>query len=237
MKLIDFKSLQHFKSKLDGLFVAKEKKTNSDSEYKVLSDNNLTDEMVLKINSASTITKVSAFENDAKIPNGKRSERFATSAAKEAAVESAKSYIDEEVTKANQALASVKSELEASISTKVSAAYKAKGWVAFASLPAPGKAEEGNVYNVTNAFATTGDFSEGAEKSILSGQISSAWRIPTAYINGMRLAASSMLTHSSGQVTSRQSKTLISTPCLQVEHRLLIRIKINHCNGGMNNGY
>ncbi len=49
MKLITLESLQHFKSKLDGLFVAKEKKTNSDSEYKVLSDNNLTDEMVLKI--------------------------------------------------------------------------------------------------------------------------------------------------------------------------------------------
>lgn len=163
MKLITLESLQHFKSKLDGLFVAKEKKTNSDSEYKVLSDNNLTDEMVLKINSASTITKVSAFENDAKYQT-ESEVSAATSAAKEAAVESAKSYINEEVTKTNQALASVKSELETSISTKVSAAYKAKGSVAFASLPAPGKAEEGNVYNVTNAFTTTGDFSEGAGK-------------------------------------------------------------------------
>lgn len=58
MKFITLETLQYFKTKLEGLFVKKENKTGSTTEYKVLSDNNLTDELVQKINEAGSATAV-----------------------------------------------------------------------------------------------------------------------------------------------------------------------------------
>lgn len=40
MKLISLDNLVAFKNKIDELFVRKEKKTGSDTEYRTLSDNN-----------------------------------------------------------------------------------------------------------------------------------------------------------------------------------------------------
>lgn len=61
------------------------------------------------------------------------------------------------------------SQVESAIDTKISSTYKAKGSVAFASLPSLTSANEGNVYNVTDAFTTTADFVEGAGNSYPAG--------------------------------------------------------------------
>ena len=59
--------------------------------------------------------------------------------------------------------------VKSAIDAAVSSAYKAAGSVAFASLPALSSANEGKVYNVTDAFTTTADFVEGAGKSYPAG--------------------------------------------------------------------
>lgn len=59
----------------------------------------------------------------------------------------------------------VKSAIDAAISS----VYKPAGSVAYASLPTPAKAVEGNVYNVTDAFTTDSRFVEGAGKSYPAG--------------------------------------------------------------------
>ena len=59
----------------------------------------------------------------------------------------------------------VKSAIDAAISS----VYKPAGSVAFASLPTPAKAVEGNVYNVTDAFTTDSRFIEGAGKEYPAG--------------------------------------------------------------------
>lgn len=61
------------------------------------------------------------------------------------------------------------SDVNTAIDSKISSTYKAKGSVAFASLPSLTSANEGNVYNVTDAFTTTSDFVEGAGKSYPAG--------------------------------------------------------------------
>ena len=48
------------------------------------------------------------------------------------------------------------------ISSAISSVYKPAGSVVFANLPTPSASNEGNVYNVTNAFTTTSNFVEGA---------------------------------------------------------------------------
>ena len=64
-----------------------------------------------------------------------------------------------------QSGAAVKSAIDAAVSS----VYKPAGSSAFASLPTPAKAVEGNVYNVTDAFTTTADFVEGAGKQYPAG--------------------------------------------------------------------
>lgn len=56
MKYVSKENLSAVWTKLAELFVRKELKTDSQSEYKVLSDNNLTDELVRKINEAGSST-------------------------------------------------------------------------------------------------------------------------------------------------------------------------------------
>ena len=61
--------------------------------------------------------------------------------------------------------------LEEAIDNKISSVYKIKGSLAFASLTSALliKANEGNVYNVTDAFTTTDLFLEGAGKKHTAG--------------------------------------------------------------------
>lgn len=61
------------------------------------------------------------------------------------------------------------SDVNTAIDSKISSTYKAKGSVAFANLPALTSANEGNVYNVSDAFTTTSDFIEGAGNSYPAG--------------------------------------------------------------------
>ena len=61
------------------------------------------------------------------------------------------------------------SEVSTAIDNKIGSTYKAKGSVAFANLPALSSANEGNVYNVTDAFTTTSSFVEGAGNSYPAG--------------------------------------------------------------------
>ena len=67
------------------------------------------------------------------------------------------------------AVGAAKSELQSAIESAVSSTYKPAGSVAFASLPAPSKANLGKVYNVTNAFTTTASFVEGAGQTYPKG--------------------------------------------------------------------
>ena len=61
------------------------------------------------------------------------------------------------------------SDVESAIASQVGSAYKAKGSVTFANLPALSATNEGSVYNVTDAFTTTADFVEGAGHSYPAG--------------------------------------------------------------------
>lgn len=61
------------------------------------------------------------------------------------------------------------SQVETAINNKIGSTYKAKGSVAFANLPSLTSSNEGNVYNVTDAFTTTADFVEGAGNSYPAG--------------------------------------------------------------------
>lgn len=60
-KFINLNNLATFLAKLRTLFVAKELKTGSTNTYKVLSDNNLTDELVTKIKNAGDSTFSGAY--------------------------------------------------------------------------------------------------------------------------------------------------------------------------------
>lgn len=59
--------------------------------------------------------------------------------------------------------------VESYVASQIGAAYKAKGSIAFANLPAPGSGYQGFVYNVTDAFTTTSSFVEGSGRSYPAG--------------------------------------------------------------------
>lgn len=61
------------------------------------------------------------------------------------------------------------SDVNTAIDSKIGSTYKAKGSIAFANLPALQSTNEGNVYNITDAFTTTSDFVEGAGKNYPAG--------------------------------------------------------------------
>ena len=62
-KYLDNNGLAHLWLLLKEKFVKKEHKTGSETEYKVLSDNNLTDELVTKINNAGDSTFTGDYED------------------------------------------------------------------------------------------------------------------------------------------------------------------------------
>lgn len=61
------------------------------------------------------------------------------------------------------------SDVQTAINNQIGSTYKAKGSIAFASLPALSSSVEGFVYNVTDSFTTTSDFVEGAGKAYPAG--------------------------------------------------------------------
>ena len=75
------------------------------------------------------------------------------------------------VQKAQQRTIAEAANLREEINNKLSSVYKVKGSLAFASLTSTllVKANEGNVYNITDDFTTTADFVEGACKKHTAG--------------------------------------------------------------------
>ena len=223
--------LLYFLQKLRQLFVPRELRTGSSSEYKVLSDNNLTDGLVAKIENADSHVFSGSYSDLTAKPsiNGRTLEgsqsladlgiaaaaavptrvsqratdsRFAgaptvgedNAAGDKATLASAKKYADDKAaaihvpakvseltndsgyqtsadvqSSVDGAVGAAKSELQSAIESAVSSTYKPAGSIAFASLPAPSKANLGKVYNVTNAFTTTASFVEGAGQTYPKG--------------------------------------------------------------------
>lgn len=223
--------LLYFLQKLRQLFVPRELRTGSSSEYKVLSDNNLTDGLVAKIENADSHVFSGSYSDLTAKPsiNGRTLEGsqsladlgiaaaadvptrvsqlandsgFAVAttvgediaAGDKATLASAKKYADDKAaaihvpakvseltndsgyqtsadvqSSVDGAVGAAKSELRSAIESAVSSTYKPAGSVAFASLPAPSKANLGKVYNVTNAFTTTASFVEGAGQTYPKG--------------------------------------------------------------------
>lgn len=223
--------LLYFLQKLRQLFVPRELRTGSSSEYKVLSDNNLTDGLVAKIENADSHVFSGSYSDLTAKPsiNGRTLEGsqsladlgiaaaadvptrvsqlandsgFAVAttvgediaAGDKATLASAKKYADDKAaaihvpakvseltndsgyqtsadvqSSVDGAVGAAKSELQSAIESAVSSTYKPAGSVAFASLPAPSKANLGKVYNVTDAFTTTASFVEGAGQTYPKG--------------------------------------------------------------------
>ena len=99
MQLITLDGLRRFKEKIDELFVSKEYKTGSDTEYRTLSDNNLTDELVEKINASGAAVEVTEEITTAKTEAVTESKEYTDTAKTEAITES-NSYTDTEVAEA-----------------------------------------------------------------------------------------------------------------------------------------
>ena len=190
-------------TKIKDKFVIKEFKTDSESEYKVLSDNNLTDDLVEKIMNAgdstfdgqyTSLTGKPSIEGHELVSGNNTAESLglATPAdITEATTDMAtKSWVTEQGYQNSSQVSSAVSAATADMATQtwvqgqgyatttnvnslisaaVAGAYKAKGSVAFASLPELASATIGDVYNVTDQFSTTENFMEGAGKTYSAG--------------------------------------------------------------------
>lgn len=205
-------------SRVSALFVRKEKKTGSQTEYKVLSDNNLTDELVEKINNAGDsnftgaygdLTNKPSIEGHALVGGNQSAASLglatpgdvsnATSGLVSESALLAKGYqtasqvnvivdgkgyqtkaqVDSAVSAGTAGMATQtwvegrgyqnSAQVQAAINTAVASVYTPKGTSAFASLPTPSKALEGDVYNVSDAFTTTASFVEGVGHKYAAG--------------------------------------------------------------------
>ena len=192
MKFITLSNLQAFKRKIDSLFVAKELKTGSDTEYKVLSDHNLTDELVEKINNAGVATEVTEDIAAAKSEAIQSSNSYTDTEvadAKSEAIESSNSYTDTEVGEAlteakayadtaeSDAVASAKSYTDTTAeSAKTEAVSTAKTYTdeqveaAKTALQADINSKISTAYKVkgSSAFASLPALSEAEEGNVYS---------------------------------------------------------------------
>lgn len=221
----DKTGLSHLWDKIKGKFVAKEFKTGSDSVYKVLSDNNLTDELVEKINQAgvsdftgnysdlfgkpsieghelasgnntaaslglATPSDVSNATNDMATQTWVEGQNYATSSELSSATNdmATQTWVSSQNYATTSALNSATADMATQtwvesksyattsnvntlISQAVSTVYTPKGstdgTTSLAGLMASGKI--GDVYNVTSAFVTDGNFVEGSGQSYPAG--------------------------------------------------------------------
>ena len=172
---LDKTGLTNLWTKIKAKFVVKELKTDSDSEYKVLSDNNLTDELKQKILDAGD----SSFDGQYTSLVGKPQIEGHELVSGNNTAESLGLATPADITEATDDMATktwvgeqgyaTTSNVNTLISAAVSGAYKAKGSSAFASLPTLTAVTVGDVYNVSDAFLTTADFVEGAGQSYGAG--------------------------------------------------------------------
>ena len=198
-KFINLNNLATFLAKLKTLFVAKELKTGSPNTYKVLSDNNLTDELVTKIKNAGTSTFSGAYTDLTGKPSiggkeiasgnqtaaslGLATPADVTTAANNAragAVNDIKNLGYQTAANVNTIVTGKGYQTAANVDAKVNAAktelqnslgsaFRAKGSTAFASLPAPASAAKGDVWNITDQFTTDGRFVDGSGKTLPAG--------------------------------------------------------------------
>lgn len=193
MKLITLENLKTFKNKLTELFVAKELKTGSDTEYKTLSDNNLTDELVEKINNAGSATAVAESITTAKSEAIAESKEYTDTEVSEAlseaktyadaaeadAVATAKAYTDTAKTEANTytdtQVSGAKTELQTAIGTaKTEAISESKTYAdeqvtaAKTELQDSIKTQISTVYKIkgSSAFASLPTLSEAEEGNV-----------------------------------------------------------------------
>lgn len=200
---LDKTGLTKLWAKIKDKFVVKEHKTGSDSEYKVLSDNNLTDALVQKIMSAgdstfdgqytsltgkpsieghelasgdqtaaslglATPSDITTATNDMATQTWVTTQGYATTSTVNSKISTATADMATQTWVGQQNYATT-SNVNSLISAAVAGAYKAKGSVAFASLPALDGATIGDVYNVTDQFSTTENFMEGTGKTYSAG--------------------------------------------------------------------
>lgn len=183
-KFINLNNLATFLAKLKTLFVAKELKTGSTNTYKVLSDNNLTDELVAKIKNAGDSTFSGAYAdltgkpaiggkeiasgNQTAASLGLATPTDVTAAANNArtgAVNDIKNLGYQTAANVDAKVNAAKTELQNSLGS----AFRAKGSTMFASLPAPASATKGDVWNITDQFTTTDQFVDGSGKTLPAG--------------------------------------------------------------------
>lgn len=164
-------------NKIGGKFVAKEHKTGSDSEYKVLSDNNLTDELKQKILNAGDST----FDGQYTSLTGKPSieGHELTSGNHTAASLGLATPSDISTATADMATQTwvegkgyaTTNNVNTLINQAVSTVYTPKGSLADIStlitLATSGKV--GDVYNISSEFTTTNVFIEGIGKKYPAG--------------------------------------------------------------------
>lgn len=183
-KFINLNNLATFLAKLKTLFVAKELKTGSPNTYKVLSDNNLTDELVTKIQNAGDSTFSGAYADltgkpsigGKEIASGNQTAAslgLATPADVTTAANNARAGAINDVKNLGyQTAANVDSKVNAAkteLQNSLGSAFRAKGSTAFASLPAPASATKGDVWNITDQFTTDDQFVDGSGKTLPAG--------------------------------------------------------------------
>lgn len=139
------------KAQTEEIYVKKEYKTGSSTDYKGLSDNNLTDELLEKINNAGDSSFTGDYDDLTDKPAIDGHELSRSTTAEELGLvtdESMEEYVD----------------------GKLASTYKPAGSVeTIEQLPALTKANLGNVYNVKASFVTTNAFVEGVGKDYPAG--------------------------------------------------------------------
>ena len=174
---LDKTGLTNLWAKIKEKFVLKEHKTGSDSEYKVLSDNNLTDDLKQKILNAgdssfdgqyTSLTGKPSIEGHELASGNQTAASLGLATPSDISTATADMATQTWVTSQNYATTSNVNTL---ISQAVSTVYTPKGSLADIStvdtVAESGKV--GDVYNITSEFTTTASFVEGAGKVYPAG--------------------------------------------------------------------
>lgn len=174
---LDKTGLTNLWAKIKAKFVLKEYKTGSSSEYKVLSDNNLTDDLKEKILNAgdssfdgqyTSLTGKPSIEGHELVSGNQTAASLGLATPSDISTATADMATQTWVTSQNYATTSNVNTL---ISQAVSTVYTPKGSLAdistLGTLSTSGKV--GDVYNISSGFTTTADFVEGAGKVYPAG--------------------------------------------------------------------
>lgn len=181
IKYVDLDGLSHFKAKCDNEYVAKE-------TGKGLSTNDYTTTEKTKLASIEDNAEVNIIEsivvNGVTATISNKTASVTVSSGTGSLIDSisvngvaqtiTNKNVDITVPTNNNQLTNgagyqTASDVQTAINNQIGSTYKAKGSIAFASLPALSSSNEGNVYNVTDSFTTTSDFVEGAGKTYPAG--------------------------------------------------------------------